>query len=104
MYYFNSGIYYLCCMSIVEANIEPITDLCRRHKVNRLFVFCSVFTDRFKKTSDIDFIIDFSGVDLFDYADNYFDLKSSLVNLLKRDVDLLEEQAISNPYFRQSID
>lgn len=91
-------------MSIVEANIEPIRDLCRKYKVNRLFVFGSVLTDRFKKTSDIDFIVDFSGVDLFDYADNYFDFKSSLENLLNRDVDLLEEQAISNPYLRQSID
>jgi uncharacterized protein len=91
-------------MSIVEANIESIRDLCRKHKVKRLFVFDSILTDRFKKTSDIDFIVDFSGVDLFDYADNYFDLKFSLENLLKRDVDLLEEQAISNPYLRQSID
>ena len=91
-------------MSIVEANIGPIRDLCRKHKVNRLFVFGSVLTNRFNNSSDVDFIVNFSGVDLFDYADNYFDLKSSLENLLNRDVDLLEEQAISNPYLRQSID
>ena len=60
--------------------------------------------EKLKDTFDIDFIVDFSGVDLFDYADNYFDLKSSLENLLNRDIDLLEEQAISNPYLRQSID
>jgi predicted nucleotidyltransferase len=91
-------------MSIVEANIENIRELCRRYNVKRLFVFGSVLTDRFKRNSDIDFIVDFSGVDLFDYADNYFDLKFSLEHLLQRDVDLLEEQAISNPYLRQSID
>lgn len=91
-------------MSIIEANIESIRDLCRKHKVNRLFVFGSVLTDRFKKTSDVDFVVAFSNVDLFEYADNYFDLKSSLEHLLNREVDLLEEQAISNPYLRQSID
>jgi hypothetical protein len=91
-------------MSIVEANIETIRDLCRKHNVKRLFVFGSVLTNRFNKSSDIDFIVDFSGVDLYDYADNYFDLKSSLEQLLNRNVDLLEEQAISNPFLRQSID
>jgi predicted nucleotidyltransferase len=38
---------------------------------------------------------------LADYADNYFDLKFSLQEILKRPVDLLEEKAIKNPYFKQ---
>jgi predicted nucleotidyltransferase len=91
-------------MNLIERNIDKIRDLCSRHKVRRLFVFGSVLTDRFKKDSDIDLIVDFQGVDLYEYADNYFDLKESLEKLLKRDVDLLEEKAIKNPYLRQSID
>jgi len=61
-------------------------------------------TDKFKKDSDIDLIVDFQGVDLYEYADNYFDLKESLENLFKRDVDLLEDKAIKNPFLRKSID
>jgi predicted nucleotidyltransferase len=61
-------------------------------------------TNNFNKSSDIDFLVDFSGVDLNDYADNYFDLKKSLEKLLKRQVDLLEDNAVTNPYLRQSID
>jgi predicted nucleotidyltransferase len=38
-----------------------------------------------------------------DYADNYFDFKFSLQDLLNRSVDLLEEQAIKNPYFKQVV-
>jgi uncharacterized protein len=91
-------------MNLIERNIDKIRDLCSRHKVRRLFVFGSVLTDRFKKDSDIDLVVDFQGVDLYEYADNYFDLKESLEKLLKRDVDLLEERAIKNPYLRQSID
>ncbi len=91
-------------MGIVEANIETIRDLCRRHKVNKLFLFGSVLTGRFKNDSDIDFIVDFKGVELYDYADNYFDFKSALENLLHRKVDLLEDQAVQNPYLRQSVD
>jgi predicted nucleotidyltransferase len=91
-------------MSIVEKNIDKIKALCYKHKVASLFVFGSILTNNFKKTSDIDFLVDFTGVDLYDYADNYFDLKKSLENLLKRQIDLLEDKAIKNPYLRQSID
>ena len=91
-------------MNLIERNIDKIRDLCSRHKVRRLFVFGSVLTDRFKKDSDIDLVVDFQDVDLYEYADNYFDLKESLENLFKRNVDLLEEKAIKNPYLKQSID
>jgi hypothetical protein len=89
---------------MVDKNIDKIRDLCAKHKVGRLFAFGSVLTNRFKNNSDIDFVVDFNEVDLYDYADNYFDLKYSLENLFKRDVDLLEDKAINNPYLRQSID
>jgi predicted nucleotidyltransferase len=91
-------------MNIIDQNIEIIRDLCTRHKVARLFVFGSVLTNRLKKNSDIDLIVDFRDIDVYDYADNYFDLKFSLENLFNRSVDLLEDKAISNPYLRQSID
>ena len=91
-------------MKIIEQNINKIRDLCSKHKVARLFVFGSVLSERFKKESDIDFIVDFHNIDLYDYADNYFDLKFSLEKIFKRNVDLLEDKAISNPYLRQSID
>jgi len=60
-------------------------------------------TDRFNNESDIDLIVDFSNIDLEDYADNYFDFKFSLQEILNRTVDLLEEKAIKNPYFKQSV-
>jgi predicted nucleotidyltransferase len=91
-------------MELFESNIEAIKELCRSHHVYRLFVFGSVLTNRFKKNSDIDLIVDFQGVDLYNYADNYFDLKESLERLFNREVDLLEDKAIQNPYLRQSID
>ncbi|OFY61988.1 MAG: nucleotidyltransferase [Bacteroidetes bacterium RBG_13_42_15] len=91
-------------MKIIDKNIEIIKDLCKKHKVKRLFVFGSVLTGRYKKNSDIDLLVDFRDVDLYEYAENYFNLKKALENLLKRDVDLLEDKAIKNPYLRQSID
>jgi predicted nucleotidyltransferase len=70
----------------------------------RLFVFGSILTDNFKKASDIDLLVDFEGIDIYNYADNYFDLKTSLEKLLQRQIDLLEDKAVKNPYLRASID
>jgi predicted nucleotidyltransferase len=91
-------------MNLVEKNIVTIQALCQKHKVGHLFVFGSILTNRFNKSSDIDFIVDFQDVDLYDYADNYFDFKESLEHLLNRPVDLLEDKAVKNPYLRKSID
>jgi len=39
-----------------------------------------------------------------EYADNYFNLKFSLEDLFERNVDLLENKAIHNPFLKKSID
>lgn len=91
-------------MKIIESNLQHIIELCCQHKVSSLSVFGSVLTERFTSESDIDFVVDFSGVDAADYADNYLSMQESLQQLLGRDVDLLEEKAIRNPILRQNID
>ena len=91
-------------MNLITSNISTINDLCKSHKVKSLYAFGSVITDKFNDESDIDFIVDFADVNLLDYADNYFDFKFSLEEKLKRPIDLLEEKAIKNPYFRNSIE
>jgi len=94
----------VCCMKLIENNIQKIIALCQRHKVNKLFVFGSILTNRFNDQSDVDLVVDFDNVDLEDYADNYFDLKAGLEELLNRSVDLLENKAIRNPILRKNID
>ena len=91
-------------MTSIEQYTNDIQQLCTRHKVRRLYAFGSVLTDNFDKDSDIDFIVDFEPLDLIQYADNYFDFKFALEDALHRSVDLLEEQTIKNPYFRQVVE
>jgi predicted nucleotidyltransferase len=91
-------------MNIVEKNIDRLKRLCEKYKVAKLYVFGSVISNRFTKESDIDFLVTFNKIDLEDYADNYFDLKFSLEDLFKRNIDLLEEKAITNPFFKKTID
>lgn len=91
-------------MNILDKNIQEVSSLCAKHKVSKLFVFGSILTKKFNKNSDIDFVVDFEGVDVYDYADNYFSLKHALESLFKRQVDLVENKAIKNPFLKQSID
>jgi len=82
---------------------DIIQNLCKKHHVSSLHVFGSVLTDKFNDKSDVDMIVSFKKIPLESYADNYFDLKFILQDVLQRPVDLLEEQAIKNPFFLQNI-
>ena len=93
-------IYYMTELKKYKNDIDR---LCAMHKVKILYVFGSVLTKKFNAESDIDFIVDFENIDVTQYADNYFDLKFSLEDIFHRPVDLLEEKAIKNPYFRQTV-
>ncbi len=89
---------------IVKDNIDHIRELCKKHKVLNLYIFGSAASESFDKSSDIDFLVVFSdSLQLLDYADNYFDFKFSLEKLFERDVDLIEEKAIRNPFFRSEV-
>ena len=90
--------------SLIENKREVINTLCEKHHVRNLFVFGSVLTERFTNKSDIDMIVAFDKVTLEDYADNYYDLKFALEDLFNRPVDLLEQQALTNPYFNKKVD
>jgi len=85
-------------------HISEIKKLCEQHKVDKLYAFGSVLTDKFCKDSDVDFVVDIKVDDPISYSDLYFDLKFGLEDLLDRPIDLLEERAIRNPYFRKRLE
>lgn len=91
-------------MNIVEQNIKTISELCQLHKVDHLYIFGSILSDKFHAGSDIDLLVKFGDVPLYYYFDNYSDFKESLEKLLGRPVDLVEEQTVKNPILRKSID
>src|SRR5829696_3168475 len=91
-------------MTPIDQYSSIIQTLCAKHSVRKLYVFGSVLTDKFSKDSDIDLLVDFEPLDISLYAENYFSLKFALQDTLLRPVDLLEEKAIKNPYFKKSIE
>lgn len=92
-------------MKIIETNIHKIIDLCRRFHVRRLWVFGSILTPRFLDQSDIDLCVDFdrNQIELYDYANNFFGFLYALEELLGRKIDITEDSAVRNPYFREEL-
>ena len=91
-------------MEELKRHIDQIKALCDNNNVISLFAFGSVTTEGFSSESDIDLIVDIEENDPLTYSDNYFNLKFALEQLLKREIDLLEQKAIKNPYLKQQIE
>jgi len=90
-------------MNLIQNYKKEIINLCKIHKVKSLYAFGSVLTEKFNTESDVDLIVDFQKIDVLDYGDNYYNLKFSLEDIFNRNVDLLEEKAIQNPYFLKTL-
>ena len=91
-------------MNLIELNIDKIIALCKKYKVDKLFVFGSILTNRFSPESDVDFVVRFNKSQITDYFSNFFDLKYALEDIQGRRVDLVEEQAIRNHYLKENIE
>lgn len=87
-----------------QLKTKEIQGLCETNKVKSLFAFGSITREDFNDGSDIDLVVDFNENDPFNYTDLYFNLKRKLEDLLNRQIDLLEERAIKNRFFKQELD
>lgn len=88
---------------IIDKNIKEINKLCILYNVNSLYAFGSVCTNKFNDESDIDLLISFKPMSYGDYADNYFTIADKFEELFNRQVDLVTDKSLSNPYFIDSI-
>lgn len=75
-----------------------------QHGVERAYLFGSAAKGTMNEDSDVDFIIRFpDDMNYVTYADNYFALAEKLEALLSRNVDLVTEKTLKNPYLLQVI-
>jgi len=91
-------------MKEITLHIDEIKRLCDTNKVKALFAFGSVLTDKFSPDSDIDLVVDIVDNDPLSYSDKYFNLKGQLEKIFNRNIDLLEQKAIKNPFLKAQID
>lgn len=82
--------------------IDKIEALCRELSLLRLDLIGSAARSDFSDKSDIDILVTFDGDEsLFK---RYFALKERLEEIFGRSVDVIEERAISNPYFKKAVE
>jgi predicted nucleotidyltransferase len=88
----------------LEKNKEALIAECKAHQVKSVYAFGSVVSNDFNVASDIDLLISFEeNLSAEDYAQTYFSLKNRLELLLKRNVDLVIERTLRNPYLIAAI-
>jgi len=89
----------------IRQKLSALRELCTRYGVRRLELFGSAATGGFDPgRSDLDFLVEFLPLEPGQHADAYFGLKEELEALFARDVDLVMDSAIVNPYFREELD
>lgn len=92
------GVYNM--EAFIEQNRQILADLCRKYHVSRLDVFGSVAVGDFdESSSDIDFLVEFNQTVNDRRFDNYFELLRELERLFGRNIDLVEQGGLRNPYF-----
>lgn len=92
-------------ISLIKDKYVDFIELCRSHKVDKMYAFGSSVTDKFNpSSSDIDLIVSVDIADPADRGEALLSLWDNLESLFKRKVDLLTEGSIQNPFLKSNID
>jgi hypothetical protein len=65
-------------MKLIEMNIDAIAALCKKYKVEKLWVFGSILTSKFNDKSDIDLSVVFMYNEIKDLFITFFDFIEEL--------------------------
>lgn len=81
---------------------KKIGEFCRHWKVTEFSLFGSVLRDDFRPDSDVDVLVTFAPnaeISLFDLVQ----MKLDLEKLFRRPVDVIEKDALENPFRKREI-
>ena len=90
-------------IDLIREKLPEIRLLCRRYNVRRLDLAGSAAKGEWREGSDLDFVVEFAPLPPGRRADAYFGLWFALEELCGRSVDLIEFEAITNPYLLESL-
>ena len=88
----------------IENKREYLNKLFAKHKIESAFAFGSVVSGKFHQESDLDFlVIILEGIDPVEAGGHLWDLEEELQELFEREVDLITERSLKNPYFIEEV-
>jgi len=79
-----------------------LAEICHKWKVRELSIFGSALRDDFRGDSDVDVLVSFDPAADWSLLDLVV-MREELSALVGRDVDLVEQEALKNPYRRAAI-
>ena len=88
--------------SNLKIPLGKIEAFCRKWKIKELALFGSVLRDYFHPDSDIDVLVSFAPGGGITF-DNRVEMQDELAEIFGREVDLVEKDAIRNPFRRHNI-
>jgi predicted nucleotidyltransferase len=86
----------------IHIPLKQIEDFCRRWKIKEFALFGSVLREDFRPDSDIDVLVSFKPEGGITF-DNRVEMLDELAQIFGREVDLVEKDAIRNPFRRHDI-
>ncbi len=86
----------------ITVDRERIADFCRRWRITEFALFGSVLRDDFRPDSDVDVLVSFDPATAWSLLD-VVQMAEELQALFGRKVDIVEKDAIRNPFRRHSI-
>jgi|ERR1019366_25867 predicted nucleotidyltransferase len=83
-----------------QKELPKVIELFKKHKIKNAYAFGSVVTDKFNPQSDVDLIINFQdNLEPLAAGEHWWNLHDELRELLHREIDLVTERSLKNPYF-----
>lgn len=88
----------------IQEKLPLIIASFKKNGATSAYIFGSAATGTMNKDSDVDFIFSFPlDLDYEVYFDNYFNLVHELESILNKNVDLVAEKTLQNPYLIEKI-
>ena len=86
----------------IDISESQLAELCRKWKVTELSLFGSILRDDFGPDSDVDVLVVFQPDAPWSLWD-LLDMREELQDLFGRTIDLVEKEALRNPFRRYEI-
>lgn len=86
----------------IRLPLEAIESFCRKWQIREMSLFGSVLRDDFTPESDVDVLVTFEPEARWSLWD-FIDLRDELSRLLQREVDVVSERGLRNPFRRREI-
>jgi predicted nucleotidyltransferase len=92
-------------VNIISSNINVISRFFETHRIEKAYIFGSAVSDNFNEKSDLDFLIKFQpGLNPLEKGELWWNLHDTLRDLFDREIDIVTEGSLKNPYFIKELD